>query len=614
MSRALAGRAEISSVVESPSGEDGLLPALPVLALLCLQAGLFVWMATRGIDFTDESYYLLSYLHWREFTATATFFGAYFEWPFRLLGQRVGVIRIFGMTMLVCAGGFFTWRVMVFGGDRDGCRPHPLPFVIVGMVSALHYYSYVKTLRAPSYNLLVLFCLLVATGLLLTLVEGRGSRQRHCATALVYGLVVGACTLAKATSAVAMVLCHAVFFAAFSRQRRTLELVALALAGAAINFVLLQLMHPGWFQVLRNGVTLITALDNRYTSIQLAPLGEAILRGGVRLLPALVITALVFAVVARRWGVAQRNVLSWLVMLLVAGIMLTIQIQGYGKFWWALLVFGTALLWLAKRRHDTFAPPAREVPATLGLSILLFALPIAYSIGTNASLPGHTQMAAVFGMIGIMLPLRRLRGLALIHRSALAGALTLLCLPTLVSQLRSLTDPEFTYRLRVGLMDQRLPVVLGVAGDSLLVDTVTRESIDTLARGMRDAGYTAGEPILDVTGDGPGLVYALGGRPVGVAWLIGGYAGSDRVAALVLNSVPVATLRQAWVVSADDNPRALRSWEPLLRERAGGTSHRLAVSVPYVAQYRDGLPVAPVALSLWKPTNPVRSMALEKMP
>ena len=251
----------------------------------------------------------------------------------------------------------------------------------------------------------------------------------------------------------------------------------------------------------------------------------------------------------------------------------------------------------------------------LGLSALLFALPVAYSIGTNGSLPAHTQMAAVFGVIAMMLPLRRLSAQALIHRSALVTALAVMCLPPLVAQVRSLTDPAFTYRLRVGIMDQQLPVRLGAVGDTLLVDPVTRDSIDALTRAMGNAGYTKGEPILDVTGDGPGLVYALGGRPVGVAWMIGGYSGSERVAAQVLNGVTEATLRQAWVISADENPRALRSWMILLRERIGGASPERVDSVRFLPQHRlDGGPPEPVTLSLWKPLAPGSVSAPEKAP
>ena len=604
------------------SRRDAWLLALPVALLLCLQAGLFVWTADRGIDFTDESYYLLNYLHWRELTATVTFFGAYFDAPFRLLGQRVGAMRIFGMVLLMGAGGFFAWRVMAFAASRGGVGRgvgsggdsrvadaargrsalHLAPGVIVGMLATCFYYSYVTTLRAPSYNLLVLVCVLVATGLMLMLADGCGTRAQRCATALGYGLLLGACALGKAPSAAAMALCHGVFFAVFNRPRRTFELAAMAIVGVVINLVLLQVLRPGWLQVMRDGVTLTTALDGRYSSIPFAALGDAVLRGAVRLVPALALTALLFMFVVRRWGRTHRALLSWLVVGLVSGIMLTIQLQGYGKSWWALLLFGTALLgWAERMCREPAVAPADARPV-FGMSVLLFALPVVYSIGTNGSLPAHTQMAAVFSVVAIMLPLQRLWALGSIHRSALALALAVLCLPTLVSQWRSLTDPNFTYRLRTGLLDQRLPLVLGAAGDVLLVDAVTRNNIAALSHAMRAAGYVVGEPILDVTGDGSGLVYALGGRPVGTAWLIGGYAGSERVAALLLKSVPVATLQRTWVLSADANLRALKSWSSLLHERTGEASHALAGSVPYRAQYRwDGLPPEAIQLSVWKP-------------
>lgn len=622
----------VSPLAAPASQRDAWLIAVPVALLLCLQAGLFVWTADRGIDFTDESYYLLNFLHWRELTASVTFFGAYFDLPFRLLGQHVGAMRTFGMLLLMGAGGFFAWRVMAFASSRGGAGRsgdgsgndgaargrsalHLVPGVVVGMLSACYYYSYVTTLRVPSYNLLVLFCMLVATGLMLTLAAGCGTRVQRCAIALGYGLLLGACALGKPPSAAAMLLCHGVFFALFNRQRRSAELAAMAIAGVALNLVLLQALRPGWIQVLRDGVTLTTALDGRYSSIPFAALRDAVLRGAARLLPMLALVTLVFAFIVRRWGRTHRAVLSGLVVALVTGVMLTIQLQGYGKSWWALLLFGTALLgWAERVCREPSAEAARDRGA-LGVSALLFALPVAYSIGTNGSLPAHTQMAAVFGVIAIMLPLQRLCASSLIHRGGLALALAVLCLPPLVSQWRSLTDPNFTYRLRTGLLDQSLPQVVGAAGDALRVDAVTRDNIAAISHAMGTAGYVAGEPILDVTGDGPGLVYALGGRPVGVPWLIGGYAGSERVAMLVLSRVPIATLRQVWILSADDNPRALRHWVTMLRERIGKQSHILAGTAPYVAQYRwDGGPPEPLTVSLWRPTNPDRPAASSRAP
>jgi hypothetical protein len=597
-----------SSVVPASTRaeREAWLAAAPVLALLCLHAAFFAWTAPRGFDFTDESYYLLNFLHWRELTATPTFFGAYFEWPFRLLGQHVAAIRIFGFALLLLGGGFVAWRAMAFlrSADADGSRASMLPFVACGMGSALFYYCYATTLRAPSYNMLVLFCLMVGTGLLLDIVDGRGTRTRAGAAALFYGVLLGACALAKAHSAVAMVLCHGLFFVCFYRQRRAVELIGLATAGVAINFVLLHWLQPRWVEVLYEGAQATMMMDGRYAEMPLTVLWNAVLHGADRMLVLLIFVAVLFYAILRRWGQTQPLLLSGLVVVLVSGIVLTIQLPGYGKSWWALTVFGTALLWLADHVFRDVAADRVGIRRAIGLTGLLFSMPVAYSIGTNNELPAHTQMATVFGAVALMLPLRRLWMRHRIHWSGLACALTVLCLPTFMLQLRSLSDPAHTYRLRLGLLDQTRPTVVGATGDTLLVDALTRDSIDSLVRTMRDAGYRPGEPILDVTGDGPGLVYALGGKPVGVPWLIGGHPGSERAAARILNSVPSSALRRAWVISAPENRRALKSWAPTFLESTGGASHRLAGKVTfYPQQGAYGPMLQPVTLSLWKPVN-----------
>lgn len=577
------------------------LAGAPVALLLVLQVGLFVATAWRGLDLTDESYYLLSYQHWRGLIATVTFFGAYFDGPFRLLGADVGAMRVLGMALLVVAGGFFTRQALAFG--RDAAEPVPWPYTAAGMAGAMFYYSYVTTLRAPSYNLLVLFCMLVSSGLLFVLADGRGARWRLGCTAFAYGLLIGACGLTKATSALATVLCHLVFLSCFARVRRLPEWAWLAALGVGVNLLALHLAQPHWLDALLTGVQLTAAMDSHPAAVPFETLRRAVVRGAVRLLPALVLAVLVFWFAAKRWGRTHRSVLSSLVVLTVAGIMLTIQQQGYGKSWWVLLVFGTALLWLAERLcRDSPMPRWRDVRGVTGVSVLLFVLPICYSVGTNGSLPAHTQMAAVFAIVALMLPLRRLHALGLVHGGAVMAVLSLLCVPMLVSELRALDDPVFTYRLRTGLLDQRFGLELGDRRRTLHLDAITRDSLHRLQLRMRELGYQPGQPVLDATGDGPGLVYALGGRPLGVAWIIGGYPGSERAAARVLDAVAPAELRRAWVLVADDSPRALRTLPQMVAQRTGGPGPQPVASLRVVAQYRwDGLPPEPVELTVWRP-------------
>ena len=167
MTTTTASRKDGSAV---PIRKLGWRAMLPLLALLLAQVGLYVWMAPRGFDFTDESFYFLNYPYWRDLIGTVSFFGAFFEWPFRMLSQSVPAIRIFSLLLLLASSAFFTREVLGYVSRRDDSTSEtPWAFVAVGMAASLFYFGHLSTLRAPSYNLLALCSMLLATGLLLRL-------------------------------------------------------------------------------------------------------------------------------------------------------------------------------------------------------------------------------------------------------------------------------------------------------------------------------------------------------------------------------------------------------------------------------------------------------------
>jgi len=153
-------------------GNLGWLEALPVFALLLVQVGLYVWMAPRGFEFSDESLYLPGYLYWRDLLGTVSFYAAHLEFPFRMLGQSVAAIRIFTLVLLLASSAFFLREALCYWLRRQGSgRKTPWAVVAVGMAASLFYFGDLRTLRAPSYNLLTLCSMLVSTGSLLRLLN-----------------------------------------------------------------------------------------------------------------------------------------------------------------------------------------------------------------------------------------------------------------------------------------------------------------------------------------------------------------------------------------------------------------------------------------------------------
>ena len=109
--------------------------------------------------------------------------------------------------------------------------------------------------------------------------------------------------------------------------------------------------------------------------------------------------------------------------------------------------------------------------------------------------------------------------------------------------------------------------------------------------------------MLDFTGDGPGWVFSLGGRPLGVPWLLGGYYGSDAAAALLLSRLPENALRRSWILSSETTSRRIEGWSQALANRLGAGSHELVATVqiraPYIWPERQV--AARVELQLWRP-------------
>ena len=76
----------------------------------------------------------------------------------------------------------------------------------MGAALALTHYNFFWTLRSPSYNTLVLVCMLLSSGLLLAWLRS-GAGLRRDALALGYGLLIGVCLFSKATSAARWCCC-----------------------------------------------------------------------------------------------------------------------------------------------------------------------------------------------------------------------------------------------------------------------------------------------------------------------------------------------------------------------------------------------------------------------
>lgn len=586
----------------------------PAAALLVVQAGLFLWMAPRGFEFTDEAFYLLNYLHWRELSATATYFGFYFEALFRLLGQSVWGMRVAGLVLLLASSAWFASALEGLlatpGGPRDPAAPSRAFLAVIGAAAGMSFYSHLSTLRAPAYNLLALCGALVSTGCLLRLQAGPVRWRAQAGLLAGHGLALVACGLAKPTSGALLALVHLLLGIVAGRAWLRAALLPLILgAGAAVaaTLGLLTLLQPSWPGAVSAALVLMADIESR-SVLLLARQASWELQRAVASHGAWAFAALLLAVAAvrpawRTWA------LPVLVTVLLAGVCWLIVGESRAPLWWPAAI--AALAMMLALAHWGVPPDARlagdgRLAAAL---LLLCALSPALSFGTNMPLLVHARTNAAFALLGLVAAVVMLQRRGLLGPRVAGLAMAITALPGLAFQLLAAWQPDGVYRQFSALGAQQVELRAGPTGAALRVDPATAETLARVTAMVQDAGFVAGQPLLDLTGDGPGLVYAVGGRPLGVAWLPGGYPGSDKAAARLLGSLPEAQLRSAWLLTSDTNPRAIRQWKQALAARLGESSHQQVGSVRVRWPYRwsAGAPDMP-DVQLWKP-RPLMSSA-----
>jgi hypothetical protein len=259
------------------------------------------------------------------------------------------------------------------------------------------------------------------------------------------------------------------------------------------------------------------------------------------------------------------------------------------------------VLWSFEMPWRNPRPWTRDDAIEIAFTCLLLTLPLAFSFGTNIPVLQHSQMAAVFGITAVLIRLQRLADQRQITKLGLSVSLTLLAVPTFIIQFQNTFDPQHAYRLRTALVDQTVPAHVGLANSRLLVDSSTRDVLIAINAAGRAAGFTPHQQVLDLTGDGPGLIYALGGRPLGVAWLSGGYSGSEIAATRLIARLPLEALQRAWLLTSSTNPRRIVGWQRVLDGRLGAGSHEWVATVRVQSYGRRANAPEPADVDIWRP-------------
>ena len=425
----------------------GKFALLLLAALMVAQIGVYAWMSRRGFEYTDEAFYLLSYLYWDSAVASFTFFGAFLKWPFKLLGEDVSSIRMFSLVLLMGSSTFFMASALRFLFAKRLPANLIWATTIAAACSSLYYFGHFSTLRAPSYNLMALACMLLATGLLLYFVRQGFDSSRQSWPIFLYGTVVAACVLNKVSTGGLLLICHAVFMTVLNEDwslRRLKQVLVFGCLGAAFPFLLLHLSHPAWYAAFQEGVAWAQTTDPSYgVSALIKNFRWDLQRQLITLWPVGAMLGFLTVFVARN-GAFNVGVLGWLCAGVVSACAVGLISEDQRHHWWLLVVMAWGALMLTHWIRRSTARPYLITKSAAALHLLLIMLPLVFSFGTNGRVLVHSFAAAVFAVSAVLLALVQLYAARLIGQGVLVLGLTVLTLPPLVFQLKAVSDVGHT--------------------------------------------------------------------------------------------------------------------------------------------------------------------------
>lgn len=520
--------------------------------------GAMLVYARSGLDLTDEGYYLNWIAHPGQYEASATQFGFVYHPLYRVLGGDLVLLRQANILIMFTLGWTAAWlaatRVL-------GASPRSITAAVASAaVACTTLLGFHVSLVTPSYNSLVLCGLLVVViGLLLD--AGRGAAEVRRLPWILVGLGGTGLFLGKPTAAVSVGVVVLLYLVIAGRLRSSRLLWA---AGTGLVLVLafaLIVDHSlvAFVDRLTVGAERLSLLGAGHETGEVMRWDRLEVEGPFR-------DAMVGAVLVIALGTAIFACRSRL-----GSLLSTVAFVAVAVWWWrmteqepevfadrelnprSLLIaapLGVALVVAALAGRARLAAVGR---ARWALAGCLIVLPHASGIGSNLHYWQQAGMAAIVWVVAAMVLLVPFAG-----RLWVPGAL----LPVaLMSQVLTygLVHPalEYPYRQAQSVFEFTAQVEVGRAGSTVSVTDAAAPFLRETRRIFAEQGLDDGHPVIDLTGQSPGVIWAGGAMAVDHPWVIGGYDGSDEHERAALAALECTQAVDSWVLIEEDGPRTI---------------------------------------------------------
>jgi len=530
--------------------------AITALCAVCSILLIFwlVKFGAYGIDFTDESFYLLWIDDPYSYSWPASQFGFIYHPIYSLLGGDVVALRRFNiLTTFVLAWALCIIFISNLAPSTKKNRIYNLTVSAGLATSALILFD--SWLSTPNYNSLNLQALLV-TAIGLVLANKTVQRSSVIGWVLI-GIGGWLAFMSKPTTAAALgfgVLIYLVI-----ARKCSIQMIALSV-GCAFTLLFLSAFLfdgsvVGFVERFQMGTEFSMLQEGGYSTFEMLRIDRFYLDKKLQIAAILVFLTLVIALYCSWVG---RLFLASLISVAFFGItaLLTLgqihQAAGFGHFQGLLIfsVVGSIAIFTFFIRPNGFKAISRSQWA---LAVLFLIFPYIYAFGTNGNYWSQGSWAAIFWLLAGLTLLSPIMHERVSWMLFLSIALAVQAVTATLIQ----SGFENPYRQPQPLRLNSSTIELGPEKSPIILSDSYATYISSAVSVADKAGFKPNTPVIDLTGQSPGIVFAIGAESIGQAWLIGGYPGSIRFTEAALANTSCERISTAWILYEPEGPRSI---------------------------------------------------------
>lgn len=535
------------------------------LILLGTSVFIIAWIvgySSHGLDLTDEGFYLLNISNPFEYSATHTQFG-FIVYPFyKLLSGDLALLRAFNIFITLALAFILltTSLRQVFVRQLSNSQILVYSFSLA-TISLLTFITWKLT---PSYNSLNFQAILLLMIGLIVSIEAR--MKAEIVGAVLVGLGGWLAFMVKPTSALLMVVLVPIYLVAIKKLsfRYLLVSIGVCVTALVLSMFLIDGSIQGFVARLQSGLFLVETLNHKnhgfnrllrfdwydYKSLSATSAGLLISfmifwtrfyvlnfraeeRGSITALFFLTIITLVSVLIFYEPSADHKD--GFFAPELVISIPFVVVV----------IVISSHFL---KAEEFHFKNINFHAWMIFGM---LVVMPYLYAFGAGSKYSTKYPLVVIFWVLACLMLTNGFRDRNLVAR--IFNLVTASSLLVTIVILKS--NIQFPPRHPPGMLNYDTPIDVGISKSELVLNRGMANYLAEIKKIARSSGFQAGMPLLDFTGQSPGLVFILGGRAIGVPWMVGGYKNSEAFITEGLKMVDCRTLASAWLITEPLGPR-----------------------------------------------------------